>query len=185
MKLVIDACVLYPSVLREVVFGAAKAGLFTPLWSERILGEWTHAVARLGPVQAMQAKSEAAVLAAQFPKALVPADTVLEAQLYLPDPNDRHVFATAITAAAEGILTLNLKDFPTRSLAEYGVSPIGPDAYFYQIGQRSPEILRPVTDAVHAQAQRLLGEAIAPRALYKKARLPRMAKLFYGPQAAQ
>lgn len=162
--------------------GVAKAELFTPLWSDRILGEWTHAAARLGPVQAVQAKSEAAVFSAQFPYAVVPADPALEAQLYLPDPNDRHVLATAITADADGILTLNLKDFPNRLLAEFGIAPIGPDAYFYQIAQRSPDILRPVTDAVHAKAEQMLGENIAPRTLYKKARLPRMAKLFYGPQ---
>ncbi|MGB3315526.1 MAG: PIN domain-containing protein, partial [Albidovulum sp.] len=29
MKAVLDACVLYPTVLREVLIGVAKAGLYT------------------------------------------------------------------------------------------------------------------------------------------------------------
>ena len=32
MKVLIDACVLYPTVMRELVLGAAGQGLFTPLW---------------------------------------------------------------------------------------------------------------------------------------------------------
>ena len=48
MKAVLDACVLYPTVLREILIGVADAGLYTPVWSPRILAEWRHAAARLG-----------------------------------------------------------------------------------------------------------------------------------------
>ena len=40
MRVLIDACVLYPTVMREVVLGVAAQGLFTPRWSPRILEEW-------------------------------------------------------------------------------------------------------------------------------------------------
>ena len=49
MKAVLDACVLYPTVLREILIGVADAGLYQPLWSARILDEWRHAAVRLGP----------------------------------------------------------------------------------------------------------------------------------------
>jgi hypothetical protein len=47
MRVLIDACVLYPTVMREVLIGVAAKGLFTPLWSARILEEWARAAARL------------------------------------------------------------------------------------------------------------------------------------------
>ncbi|MEN8935202.1 MAG: PIN domain-containing protein, partial [Planktotalea arctica] len=40
MKLLLDTCVLYPTVMREMLIGAARAGAFEPLWSARILEEW-------------------------------------------------------------------------------------------------------------------------------------------------
>ena len=46
---VYDACVLYPTVLREILQGAAAAGLYQPVWSERMLREWVLATAKLGP----------------------------------------------------------------------------------------------------------------------------------------
>ena len=55
-RILIDACVLYPTVMREVVMGAAKAGLFRPVWSERILEEWARAAIKLGPMGEMQAR---------------------------------------------------------------------------------------------------------------------------------
>ena len=39
MKVLIDACVLYPTVLRELVLGLAATGAFEPLWSARLLIE--------------------------------------------------------------------------------------------------------------------------------------------------
>ena len=48
MRAVLDACVLYPTVLREILADAAGAGLYMPVWSARILDEWRHAAARQG-----------------------------------------------------------------------------------------------------------------------------------------
>ena len=48
MRVLIDANVLFPTVLREIVLGLAETGYFEPLWSERILEEWRRAAARIG-----------------------------------------------------------------------------------------------------------------------------------------
>ncbi|MDE1466004.1 hypothetical protein [Spartinivicinus poritis] len=46
------------------------------------------------------------------PGSLVSGFEPLIEGIALPDPNDRHVVATAIQTRAEAIITFNLKDFP-------------------------------------------------------------------------
>jgi len=47
VKVFLDACVLYPTVLREILTGCAAAGLYHAQWSPRVLEEWARAAARL------------------------------------------------------------------------------------------------------------------------------------------
>ena len=61
MKVLIDTCVLYPTVMRQMLLGAAGHGLFTPLWSDRILEEWARAAHKIGPTGEAQARSEIAL----------------------------------------------------------------------------------------------------------------------------
>ena len=98
MKILIDACVLYPTVMREIVMGVAAKGLFTPLWSARILEEWARAAAKLSEADGVIAQGEIATLRAAWPDAEVAADAGLQASLYLPDPDDAHVLAAAVSA---------------------------------------------------------------------------------------
>ena len=177
MKAVIDACVLYPTVLREIVLGVARAGLVTPLWSERLLEEWARTAARHGgDVDAALARGEIAALGAAFPQARVVHDPAQEAALWLPDPGDVHVLATAISGGAEAIITLNLRDFPARELAAHGVEARHPDAVLYALWLERAEDVTGVVAGVHETAQRLRGEPMPLRALLKRARLPRLAK---------
>ena len=71
MKVFLDACVLYPTVLREILVGTAAAGHFTPRWSPRVLEEWARAAARLGREGETVARGEIAVLRAEWPGAEV------------------------------------------------------------------------------------------------------------------
>ena len=61
MRVLIDACVLYPTVMREVILGAARLGLFEPRWSDRILEEWARATVKLGPEAEVFARGEIAM----------------------------------------------------------------------------------------------------------------------------
>ena len=72
MKVFLDACVLYPTVLREILVGCAKHGLFVPQWSPRVLEEWARAATRLGPDGAAVARAEIAVLRQDHPQAEIP-----------------------------------------------------------------------------------------------------------------
>lgn len=112
MKVLLDACVLFPSRLRAILLGAAAAGGFVPLWSPRILEEWARATRRLPEGAEAVARAEIAELQRRWPTALVAAPEGLEDQLSLPDSDDRHVLAAAIAGDADVLLTLNRADFP-------------------------------------------------------------------------
>lgn len=172
-RVVLDACVLYPTLLRQMLLSTARAGLFTPLWSSRILGEWHHAAARSGPVEADLVKAEIALHQSRFPTADISPSPDLEETLYLPDPDDRHVLAAAIEAEADAILTLNLKDFPTRTLSGHGILRYEPDLFLCNLRAAYPEA-DPLLRAPLARAASDLGTA--EKSLLKKSRLLRLAK---------
>lgn len=176
MKLLLDACVLFPTVMREMLIGAAGAGLYQPLWSARILEEWARAAARLGPLGEAQARGEIALLRANWPQSERRATPGREAALWLPDPNDLHVLAVAIEASADAIVTMNAKDFPRATLAEEGLKRLDPDGVLYDFWQRDGAAIQSVAQRVLDQANAMDGGGWHMRALMKKARLPRLGK---------
>jgi predicted nucleic acid-binding protein len=180
MKAVLDACVLYPTVLREILIGVAKAGLYTPLWSDRILEEWARATVKLGPGAEDIARGEIAALRVAFPKASIAAREGLAARLWLPDPADLHVLAAAIAGHADLIVTFNAKDFPRHTLAEEGLQRDDPDHFLLGLLQSEPEAVEQVVEKVRAEAEHLSGARQPLRPLMKRARLPRLGKALAG-----
>ncbi|MEM7471418.1 MAG: PIN domain-containing protein [Pseudomonadota bacterium] len=176
MRACLDACVLYPSVLREILLGAAKRGLYTPIWSDRILEEWARATRKLGPEAEAQARGEVALARANFPKASIEPKAGDLVRLHLPDENDIHVLATAIAASADMIVTLNAKDFPRQTLAFQGLRRESPDAFLMALWMVQPDAVAALVGEVHKTAQHMMGEEIALRGLLKRARLPRLGK---------
>lgn len=176
MKFLLDACVLYPTVMREVLLGVAQTGAFTPIWSDRILEEWALAARKLGPDGELQARSEIALLNARWPNAKIRVPNGLEDRLWLPDPNDVHVLAAAIAGSADGIITLNAKDFPRNILAEEGLSRVDADGFLLGLYESNPALLSRAAEAVRQEAERVSGQEWDMRKLMKKARLPRLGK---------
>ena len=176
MRVLVDACVLYPTVMREMVLGVAEAGLFQVRWSARITEEWTRAARKLGEAGGVQAEAEAAQVAMRFPDAVVKPDLEQQARLWLPDPDDIHVLSAAISGSCDVILTLNAKDFPRNLLAEEGLSRSDADGFLHGIWQANPAPVADVANAVLETARHLSGQPWEMRKLLKKARLPRLAK---------
>jgi len=176
MRLLLDTCVIYPTVMRQMLLGAAGTGVFTPLWSARIIGEWMRAAEKLGQGGLEQARAEAALLASDWPDAEVTYPKSLEARLWLPDAGDIHVLAAAIAGSADMILTLNAKDFPRNLLAEEGLGRSDPDSFLFGVWQAQPGLIAEVALRVLEDANRLSGESWNMRNLLKKARLPRLGK---------
>ena len=176
MKVLLDACVIYPTVMREMLLGVAAQGAFTPLWSARILEEWARAARKIGPGGEAQARGEIALLAIDWPEAEVSWPPSLEARLWLPDPADIHVLAAAIAGSADMICTMNAKDFPRQILAEEGLSRLDPDGFLHGIWQARPELVEPVATNVLAKARSLSEHDWQMRPLLNKARIPRLAR---------
>lgn len=173
-RLFLDACVLYPTVMREVLLGLAEAGFFVPRWSPRVLEEWARAAQKLGPEGEVIARGEIAALKARFADAEVSPSS--EGRFWLPDPNDVHVLAAAVAGSCDGIVTLNAKDFPRNVLAEEGLVRIDPDAVAMEALMADEAAARQVAVAVLDEARRLSGELWEMRKLMRKARLPRFGK---------
>lgn len=176
MRVLIDACVLYPTVMREVILGAAKLGLFEPRWSDRILEEWARATVKLGPEAEVFARGEIAMLGVQFPRATVPVHQGKMPGLWLPDADDIHVLAAAVSGSCDGILTMNAKDFPRDTLSEEGLARYDPDGFCCRMLDENPDGMRGVAEAIVATAREMSGVDWSMRNLMKKARLPRFGK---------
>lgn len=180
MKVILDACVLYPTVLREILIGVAQAGLYSPLWSDRILEEWARATTKIGPKAEIIARGEVALLRVAFPKACIAPQPGLETRLHLPDINDIHVLAVAIASSADAVITFNARDFPRHILAAEGLARRDPDGFLWELWSHHPDILENVIAKVHSTAERLSGHAQPLRTFLKRAGLPRLAKALHG-----
>jgi hypothetical protein len=177
MKVMLDACVLYPTVMREVLLGAARAGLYEPQWSNRILEEWARAAARHGSTDEVSARATATMMNVNFPRAVIKPSPDLEKRLWLPDAFDIHVLAAAIRGSSDTIVTMNAKDFPRNILAEEGLRRDDPDIFLWTLAQEYPDTLLDIVMEVKATADVMSGSEWTVRALMKKARLPRLGKL--------
>lgn len=173
----LDACVLFPTVLRELLIGAAGAGLLRACWTDRILEEWARAVRKLGPGAEPLARAEIAALRAGFPQAEVPQAPHIAARLHLPDEGDLHVLAAAIACGADGIVTFNAADFPRATLAAEGLTRRDPDGLLWELASHHPEVMAQVAETVRARAEAVSGQPQALKPLLKRARLNRLARL--------
>lgn len=175
MRVLLDACVLYPTVLREILIGVAATGAFVPLWSPRILEEWARAATRLGPQGERVARTEAALLAAAWPDAGVSPPPELERTLSLPDADDRHVLAAAIAGGAAELLTFNTRDFPTRTLGRHAIVLREPDGFLLELSGQGAAVAE-VVEAVRQRTAAISGRDQPMRPLLKRASLPRLGK---------
>jgi predicted nucleic acid-binding protein len=133
---VLDACTMFPMLVRDVLLTLADHEFFSPKWSPRINDEWKrNLLARMterdGEVVA-KAKVDriASAVTSAFPDALVSAELPEPPILDPVDAKDRHVVLTAIAAQADAIVTFNIADFAVAHLAEnLRIEVIHPDDF--------------------------------------------------------
>lgn len=155
-RALLDANVLVPISLCDLLLRVAEVGLFAPRWSSEILREVRRGVARAllkrgtDPSDAMASvdrRIKDMLLA--FPHASVVGWEPLVERVTLPDPHDRHVVAAAWKSGAKVIVTQNVTDFPTETLPA-GFRVVTADAFLLGLLERS----RPQVHAcLYAQAR--------------------------------
>ena len=146
---ILDACVLYPAGLRDFLLRLVEAGVFRGHMSRHILDECFRSVERDRPELGPKLRRTREIVETAFADLIVADYEHLIEGLELPDPNDRHVLAAAISADAAIIVTFNLKDFPSERLAQYGVTAVHPDAFVLACIEAGPEV---VVEVLRAQA---------------------------------
>ncbi|MFZ4789569.1 MAG: PIN domain-containing protein [Candidatus Competibacteraceae bacterium] len=131
---VLDACTIFPMLVRDVLLTLASHGFFSPKWSQKIKEEWirnlTLRIREHDPDRGITAQIQwiADSMALAFPDAEI-ITPILEIGMLEPvDPKDRHVVMTAIAARADAIITFNLSDFTAAHLRRHlGLEVIHPD----------------------------------------------------------
>jgi predicted nucleic acid-binding protein len=124
----LDACVLVPITLTNVILTAAEAGLVRPHWSAEVVEEAVEAILEIRPGLAEdRIRRRFAAMNAAFEGASVSGDPAALDGTGFPDPDDLHVVAAAIAAEARMIVTANIRDFPSHVLAVLGLNVVSPD----------------------------------------------------------
>lgn len=125
-----DANVLYPNTLRDVLIRVSRSGLVHARWTDQILDEMSGALrstrSDIGEQKLLRLRR---LMNAAVRDCLVTGYEEKIDSVDLPDKDDRHVVAAAITATAGLIITWNVRDFPADVLSKYGIRAQTPDDF--------------------------------------------------------
>lgn len=149
----LDANVLYPARLRDLVIRLAIAGLYQARWSERILDECFDNLLEDRPdLTREQLTRTRQLMTTALPDASVADYDDRVEELDLSDPDDRHVRAAAVTAGASLLVTDNLDDFPGDRIPE-GLRVVSTDEFVLKLARDDLDV---VVDVVETQAAGLV-----------------------------
>jgi predicted nucleic acid-binding protein len=137
----LDACVLYPSSLRDLLLRLGERGLFRPLWSTKIIDEMVDAVLRNRPdLDRSKLTRTVGLMREFFPDAEVAGFQEI-VDVMTNDEGDRHVLAAAVRGRADVIVTRNVRHFPPKSLEPYDMLVQTPDEFLIHQFTLSPDVV--------------------------------------------
>ncbi|MEQ8349127.1 MAG: PIN domain-containing protein [Sneathiellaceae bacterium] len=150
----LDANVLYPAPMRDLLLQLAVSDLFKAKWSDDIHREWMIALLRQEPHRdrALLERTRS-LMDRNVRDCLVTGYQALVPSLSLPDPDDRHVLAAAITGRCDAIVTQNLRDFPSGAIAPFGIEALHPDEFLANQLSLAPGLFCSAIRKVRARLQ--------------------------------
>ncbi|WP_371321305.1 PIN domain-containing protein [Achromobacter seleniivolatilans] len=138
-------------ILRRLFLRLAEAGVFVPVWTDRIGEEWRRNASRIWDIPPEVMAEFWADMNARFPQANEADTQVYEASLRYSDPKDFHVIAAGLARRARcglqlppvvQIATWNLKDFNRSELRRQGLDVYNPDRMLVQWWQTNADRMR-------------------------------------------
>lgn len=127
---VLDACVLYPAPLRDVLMTLAVEGAYRARWTAEIQDEWIrNLLEKRKDLDREKMLRTASLMSDAVEDAIIQNYEYVIPTLELPDPDDRHVLAAAIVGHADAIVTFNLKDFPDSVVSQHSIEILHPDDF--------------------------------------------------------
>lgn len=100
-RVVLDACVLYPFSLRDILLRLAECELYDLYWSDRILAETTRNLVESGVMPQQAADRLETAMRGAFDGSVVSAAAIGQLEPAMTNhPKDRHVLAAAVAAHA-------------------------------------------------------------------------------------
>ena len=156
---VLDANVLIPAGLRDLMLSCADVGVFRPVWQAEIEDEVVRNTVRLTAerrgIDLDQSRAGAEATMAQMRRAF--PDACAATELWTPmvgqmtcDDKDRHVLAVAVGTQATHLVTTNIRDFPVRSRPA-GVAVVRPDRFLRDRLAATPELVVSAVDSMSAR----------------------------------
>ncbi len=150
---VLDANVIYPAPVRDLLLNLADLEIYSPKWSEIIHEEWVrNLLNKRKDLSKTKLLRTVKIMNSAFPDAEIHGFEELIDELELPDLDDRHVLAAAIHGKADAIITFNQKDFPSEYLEQFNIEAHSPDKFLILLHKLNPEIIR---RAFHNQLESL------------------------------
>ena len=129
----LDANVLYPARIRDLLIRLDIAGLYQARWSEQILDEcFRNIVENRSDLSPERLAGTRLRMNAALPAAMVDDFEGLIADQDLPDPDDHHVLAAALKAGAGFLVTNNLDDFPAGKVPKH-IVVLSPDDFVMRL----------------------------------------------------
>lgn len=131
-NVVIDACILYDSHLRDLLLRLAEKELYQPIWSSIICDEIKRNLKER--ISEDKVNYLITIMNSSFPEAIIDNFSKLpKIEEERINEKDKHVLAAAISSNAQVIVTNNLKDFPNDVLHEYNIEAQSPDEFLVNL----------------------------------------------------
>lgn len=159
----LDANVLHPQILCDLLLRLAEHDVFRPLWSAEILKETVDSIHRRRPdLDPLLLRKRMDAMNEAFPDACVAGFEHLI--LTMPEmAEDAHVLAAALFAKADVIVTDNIKDFPPHVAPRFEIAVKTADQFLVQQWWLNPRLVAGViveqsagTSRPHLDTPRLL-----------------------------
>ena len=116
---VVDADLLYPFHLRNLLVQFGMDAVMAPRWTARIHAEWTGSSAAAGRVPRERLMLTLDLMNSALPEADLRGWEARMDGLMLPDPGNRLVLSAALVVKAGTILNMSLHNFPASTSAPH------------------------------------------------------------------